>query len=430
MRRILVSLLAVATIAGSLSLATPPAAASDQIVIKQWYHQYGEEGTQDAVQRYADEYHKLNPNVTIQITWVPGDYATKLNAALQTGDAPDVYELPGITVDMVRAGQLATLDDLYTPDIIKDFGSAMGFETIENHIYGMKMITDSGAIYYRKSVLNAAGVKPPTTMDELIAAAKKLTTKTQAGLFIGNDGGKGELFAKLAIWSAGGEILKDGKAAFNTDRSVAAWKKMKELSDTGALLIGAPADWWDPSAFTDGLTAMQWNGLWAMPGIKKALGDDFGVVPWPKLDDKGTPGTWLGGWSEVVNAKSKNLDAAKAFAKWEWIDNTQIQQDWSVGYGFHIPPRASAAASADALKSGPAADVVSFASQYGHIEEPLYWDGTMDTALVDAISNVLSKNADPASELATAEKKVTDELAIVEKGASMSATMAATTATK
>ena len=38
-------------------------------------------------------------------------------------------------------------------------------------------------------------------------------------------------------------------------------------AQTGTFTLGAPTDWWDPSSFTQGLAAMQWCGLWAMPGI-------------------------------------------------------------------------------------------------------------------------------------------------------------------
>ena len=37
--------------------------AQDKIKLVQWYHQYGEEGTQQAAQRYAEEYTTINPNV-------------------------------------------------------------------------------------------------------------------------------------------------------------------------------------------------------------------------------------------------------------------------------------------------------------------------------------------------------------------------------
>ncbi len=424
------ALISLAMAAAIITVGLPPTAqaAAAPIVIKQWYHQYGEAGTQQAVQKYADEYHALHPDVTVQVNWILGDYTTKLSAALQTSDAPDVYEVsPFVTVDLVQANQVADLSDIYTPDVIKDFGSSMGFVTINNKPYGVKMINDPIGLYYRKSLLDAAGIKPPTTMDELIAAAKKLTTKTQSGLFMGNDYGKDARIAKLVIFSAGSDLTKDGKAVFNNDRTAQAWTKLKELVDSGSLLIGSPTDWWDPSALTSGAAAMQLCGMWALPGVKKALGDDFGVVPWPGLDAQGTPAATLGGWSEVVNPKSQNLDAAKAFVKWEWIENAQIQQDWSVAYGFHIPPRASVAASTDALSKGQAADFVAFTTKYAKLEGGPYWTPAMDQALIDSIADILTNGADPKAAMDTAAQKIDALLVSVgAPGASSAATPAAT----
>ena len=62
------------------------------------------------------------------------------------------------------------------------------------------MVDDMGVLYYRKSMLDKAGVKPPTTIDELIAASKALTTKDQKGLFIGNDAGVTPRSAAARCW--------------------------------------------------------------------------------------------------------------------------------------------------------------------------------------------------------------------------------------
>ncbi len=154
---------------------------------------------------------------------------------------------------------------------------------------------------------------------------------------------------------------------------------------------------------------MTWNGLWAMPGIKKALSEDFGVLPFPSMGTSGKPVVYLGGWSAMVNAKSKHIDEAKAFTKWLWIENAKAQEDWSLSYGFHIPPRISVAQNATALKTGQAAEVLALTSKYGYVDNPL-WNGAMGTALGDAMTNVINNGADPKAELATAEGKVQAEL--------------------
>jgi multiple sugar transport system substrate-binding protein len=184
---------------------------------------------------------------------------------------------------------------------------------------------------------------------------------------------------------------------------------VKELNDSGALLVGAPTDWWDPSAFTQGLAAMQWTGLWAMPGIRDGIGDDFGVLPWPALDAEGAPATLWGGWNELVNGKTQYMEQSKKLAAWLWIENTEIQQDWSLSYGFHVPPRKSAAAAAEPLKDGPPAEAVKFLNDHGRIMPPQH-TSAMNTIELDALTNIVKNGADAAAEVATAAERCQAEL--------------------
>ena len=93
---------------------------------------------------------------------------------------------------------------------------------MDGKIYQVKMVDDMGVLYYRKSMLDKAGVQPPTTIDELIAASKALNTKDQKGLFIGNDAGVtpsfggGSLLGPI-LWTVGSDYLTaDNKPGFTT----------------------------------------------------------------------------------------------------------------------------------------------------------------------------------------------------------------------
>jgi multiple sugar transport system substrate-binding protein len=92
--------------------------------------------------------------------------------------------------------------------------------------------------------------------------------------------------------------------------------------------------------------------------------------------------------------RQPNIDAARAYAKWLWIDRTDYQEDWSLSYGFHIPPRKIVAAKATKLKSGQAADAVRLSSQYGVSDNPA-WTPTMQIALSDAVTNIVRKGKGP-----------------------------------
>ncbi len=388
--------------------AADAVAEGDLVQLTHWYHQYGEEGTQEAAARYAEEC-GAEVGADVEMVWVPGEYGDKLNAALLTDEAPDVFET-SLNLDLVRSGLVAPLDDIYG-DALDDFApQALASNTIDGTLYGVKMIDDMGLLYYRKSMLEEAGVEPPTTLAELGDAIDALSQDRVKGLFMGNDGGIGVMASNI-LWSSGNERLDGTEVGFDNERTVEAFAEAQDfLANHGdGILVGAPTDWWDPSAFNDGLVAMQWTGLWAMPGIQAALGDDFGVVPWPALDAEGEPVTFWGGWSQFVNAKGDNVDKAKEYVQCLWINNTDIQQDWALSYGFHVPPRKSAAAEAEPLQTGPAAEAVEILYANGHADPPI-WNGAMGTAYNDAVDNILRNGADPAAELQAAAETVRAEL--------------------
>ncbi|WP_416967841.1 ABC transporter substrate-binding protein [Streptomyces sp. 4F14] len=369
----------------------------------QYFHAYGEAGVEQAVKKYAKAYKDAN----VSTQWITGsNFEQKLFAALLTDNAPDVFEFHP-QIQLVKSGQVADLTDIIAP-VKSDFNQAdITSHTVDGKIYGVRMIDDPQFFYYRPSMFEKAKIEVPKTLDELIEAAKALTTSKVKGAYLGNDITPVQ---SPLIWSAGADTLTaDNKPAFNTDAVAAGLKQMRGLFTSGNLLLGAPADWWDPSAFTQGLTAMQWCGMWAMPVMQKALGDDIGIFPFPKIGTAGKESVINGGWSMFVNAKGKNVEAAKEYVKWLWIDQKQYQEDFATSYGFHIPPRTSLAESATKLKSGLPAEGVKLFNQFGHFDN-IGWTQAMISSINDVVANSIRKGDDPKAQLDAAEKKVDAEL--------------------
>lgn len=369
----------------------------------QMFHAYGEAGTEQAIKRYAKAY--KDANVTTQ--WITSsDFESKLFSALLTDNAPDLFEFHP-QIQMVKSGQVADLTDIVEP-VKDDFNPAdIKSHTVDGKIYGVRMIDDPQFFFYRKSMLEKAKVEVPTTFDELMEAAAKLTTGKVKGLYMGNDL---HSVNDTLIWSAGAQHLDEkNQIAYHTDGVVEGLKKMRTLFTSGNLLLGAPTESWDPSSFNQGLCAIQFCGMWAMPAIQDALGDDWGVFPFPKVTDNGKQSVYNGGWSMFVNAKGKNVDAAKEYVKWLWIDQKEYQEDWATSYGFHIPPRTSLAESATKLKSGNAAEGVKLFNEFGHFDN-IGWTQAMRTAFEDVFANCVRKNMDPEKALDRCDAAVDREL--------------------
>ncbi|MFF8989975.1 ABC transporter substrate-binding protein [Streptomyces sp. NPDC014983] len=379
--------------------------SSGGVRLAQWYHQYGEPGTEQAVQRYAAAYKKAH--VTVQ--WRPGNYDQQTAAALLTDSGPDVFEVNGPSLDQIQGGQVEDLTALLD-GVRDDFNPAvLEPKTYQGKIYGIPQTIDMQMLYYRKSMLRDAGVRAPQTLDELVDAAHKLTSSKVKGLFLGNDGGAGVL-GGTPLYAAGLRLVtEDGKAGFDDPAAARTLGKLHRLYADRSLLLGAPADWSDPSAFLQGLTAMQWSGLWALPQVQKELGDDFGVLPFPKDGTAGKPAVPVGAYGAAVSARSRHKEAAKEYVKWLWVERTDDQEDFALGYGFHIPARISLAEKAGRLKSGAAADAVRFATEHGYAQ-PLLWTPAAQTAYQDALSRIIKDGASPEDELRGVVRKVSAEL--------------------
>ncbi|MFC5639758.1 ABC transporter substrate-binding protein [Kitasatospora cinereorecta] len=385
-------------VAGAAVTACSPFTSGPEITLQQWYHAYGEAGTKEAVKRYAAAYTKANPKVAVNITWVTDEYEAHVTSMLEADRGPDLFEFADFRRRLVLDGRVAPLDDVIRDYQVEFSRSTLDVATVNNRIYGIKMVDDIMMLYYRKSALAKARINPPTTFDELVHAAKVLTGNDRKGLYVGTNG-IGDA-GYLLLWSAGQELVRGNRVAFNTPEAAQALAGLRRLTESKVLLKDLPGDWQDPTPFIQGTVAMQWCGLWAMPAIDKQLEDDYGVLPWPSFGTSGAPVTRVGGWYQLVNAKSAHLEEAKKYAAWLWLQQSAIQKDFSVSYGFHVPARSTVAATTVQLVRNAAADnTVDLARRYGR-SFPNIWNagGTaFDTALT-----AIAGGSDPAGELSKA----------------------------
>jgi len=389
----------------SSASATGGASAS-RVQLTQWYHEYGEEGVEDAVKRYAAGYQPAE----VSVKWNPGEYAKLVSAALLTDDVPDVFEYGnGPTLDMIKAGQVVDLTDTLGEARSQFAPSVLAAMTWDDKVWAIPQTIDMQMIYYRKSLLEKAGVQPPTTLDELVTTARAVQTKDIGGFFAGNDGGLGVLGNQF-IWASGHEQVNEDRTGigFDDPAMYAALTAWRDFSKDG-LLESASKDWFDAAPFVNEETAMQWTGLWVLPEVQEAFGDDFGVVPFPAIGSTGRQVVPFGAFSSCVSAKGTDPEAAKAFVKWLWVDQEADQVDFSNSYGVHIPAKPALVPQATKIASGAGAEAARFVTDFGHAPS-LLWTPATSQAYTDALSNVVRKNADPQKEIAAVARKARTEL--------------------
>ncbi|MBS4102341.1 extracellular solute-binding protein [Tsukamurella paurometabola] len=404
---------AVLTGLGGLALAGALAACGDagrgapRGDLRVWFHQYGEQGAQEALARYAADY----PKGGVRVSSFPADYDERVSSALGGDDGPDVFEFAnGPTIDMITSGQVADLTGLLG-DARSDFTPALLERmTSGGRVYGIPQVTDMQLLVYRKSLLAQAGVVPPRTLDELVSAARALNRGTVKGLFLGNSGGA-DVLGGVLLWSAGRDYLTpDRRPGFVAEEVAAGLRTMRGLFTSGDLLLGAARDWPDPSVFIAGEAAMQWTGLWALPAIRAALGDDVGVRPFPAIGRNGATSVPFGAYGAAVNARG-DVDRAKDFVRWLWVDRTDLQLDWAQRYGLHVPSRRSLVPQATQLATGLFNEAADLVNTVGHPQTPLLWTPRSAAAYRDALDRVIRGGAEPMAELRAVASVVEAELA-------------------
>ncbi|NJN49807.1 MAG: extracellular solute-binding protein, partial [Alkalinema sp. RL_2_19] len=123
------------------------------------------------------EFERQNPDISVQT--IEGPSATNLVEDLYTsafllGDSP--YDLVYMDIVWVpkfaAAGWLMPLNDQIPSAELKDFLKAdLAEEPITARSIDSPARSDAGMLYYRKDLLDEAGLKPPHTVPELLAAA-------------------------------------------------------------------------------------------------------------------------------------------------------------------------------------------------------------------------------------------------------------------
>lgn len=398
------------------SSSAPSAGASGTGKLLQWYHEYGEKGTKEAVERYA----KAFKGADVTVKWNLGtDYMTLLATTLLSGNGvPDVFESEnGATLDMIQKGQVADLTDTVGADTSKFSKPVLDRMTYQGKIWAVPQVVDMQMLYYRKSVLAKAKVDPPKTFAGLVAAAKAVKTDTMGGFFAGNDGGLGVL-ADLLIWSAGFEQLNSDETGlgFMESNFFDAVNAYRDFYNSGALLTSASKDWFDGSPFINGETAMQWTGLWALNDIKKKWGDDFGVLPFPSIGSTGRQAVPFGAYGSCAATKgtNHNIPVAEEYIKWLWIDQTDKQIDFANSFGTHIPAQPALVSQASQISSGAGKEAAGFVDKLGHASG-LLWTSTISDSFNAALTNVVKKKANAQSEFAGVQKTAQGELKRIKK---------------
>jgi N,N'-diacetylchitobiose transport system substrate-binding protein len=285
---------------------------------------------QSVVDGVNAEFKAKHPNVTVNVEiqqW--SDVTTKLDTAFAGSNPPDVMELGNTLVAKYAAA--GALQDITAKKGTFE-NSATWLQsltdscTFQGKLYCVPYYAGSRAIIYRKDMFDAAGVKPPTSLDELLSVgqtlmAKNGTDKNFSALYFP---GKYWYAAAPFVWDFGGDIATSsgGKWTGTLDSSQAQ-QGLSTLNSLVAKLSRADKtgdELKQDQAFAQGHIAMIVANGWEVGVItdpksgNPSLKDKLGAFPIPSHNPGQTAPVFLGGSDLAIAAKSKNQSLAQ-----EWV---------------------------------------------------------------------------------------------------------------
>lgn len=270
---------------------------------------------------YKDEFAKLSGGASFEIDYLnENDRRAKTKADASTIGKYNVYYVDEANIALfASSGWVVPLTDYYPREYdYADFDPGrQKVATYDGKVWFAPITGGGDLMVYRKDLLEAAGIKPPTTLDELKVAVKALHQPDKGiyGIALRGQRGSG---ANVWRWMPyfkgfGGEWFDGNTPKFNSEAAVKATETYLDLFQYSA--PGTKTGGWDEStgAFTSGQVAILIEstplvGMAIDPKSSQVAGK-VGYLPPP------TPLTGGGyGHGLAIGTKANADDASKACA--------------------------------------------------------------------------------------------------------------------
>ena len=277
---------------------------------------------------------KKFPNYDIELTTLQyGDHHQALTTALATGQG--LHDIEAVEISFVgKFAEGGGLEDLNkAPYNAKTLASLFVNYTIpqatssDGRLVGMPADIGPGTTFYRKDLLDKAGVNPSemNTWEGYIAAGKKLQAKDKKVFLINNAAGAASLIWRTNIPAGEGIYFsKDNKVLVGPDnaRWVKAFTVAKQIRD--AKLDAKIGEWSNEwyEGFKTGTVATQFSGAWLQGHFQNWMAPETkGLWRVQDLPD-GAFAPWGGSFYAIPNA-SKNKVEAWNIIKYLTMDRAQ-----------------------------------------------------------------------------------------------------------
>lgn len=269
-----------------------------------------------------------NTDIDVELQLTPwSQYWTKLDAAMGSDSAADVFWMNTYLPKYAEAGVLEPLDEFIAADGVKmeDYESVVTDAYNYNGIqYGMPKGMDTVQVFYNKAIFETYGVEEPKagwTWEDMKKTASQLKTKIEEA---GSD--EYPILMELDpqpsffnfIAQSGGYVLSEDRktAGFSEEGTKKGYADMVSLMDEG-LMPGSEvlSDTKGTDLFLSQKGAMLFIGSWKTAVIDEAsFAEQVGTIAMPTKESSNT--SVIGGLGYAMNSSSKNKEAAWKLIKY------------------------------------------------------------------------------------------------------------------
>lgn len=302
--------------------------SQDPVVIDFWHHYSAQSPENETLMNVLiPKFEEENPGYKVNAVsheWAELHDKIIVSAGSESGDSlPDVARL-----DIAWVPEFQKMDVLVPLDKeMSDFSevsgnlldSAMSTGFVKGNYYAMALNTNTKILFYNEQALADAGVAVPTTMDELYAAAAKLSGTNANGQQVWglNEPALSGWNVLPYIWSNGGAITNDDytKATgyLNSEATVATIQKFADMYKDGQFTGFNSGDIPMTDGFGTGRYMMLLEGPWKTAEMDGAYPDfKYGTSDMPA----GAAGSHsvLGG-EDIAMFKGADSEGAWLFMK-------------------------------------------------------------------------------------------------------------------
>jgi multiple sugar transport system substrate-binding protein len=359
-----------ALLGGAAALAAPAIVQAQAAVTLRVFT--GGQQRPDVMRRILDVYQQRNPNIRAEVE-VGGATSDQQQQYLNTVLASRDATLDLMLIDVIRPAQWAAarwaepLDPFLGAErdavMARYLPAYRDANIVGGRVMALPYFADAQFLYFRRDLLERAGLAPPTTWEEVISHSRTILAREQAanpnlrGFSTAGAPIEGTVCTLLVpMWGAGGNLTDaqgrlalDGPAA---RRSLQLWSQMREAGVTPQNLAEIVTDRIRLD-FQAGnlLFAMQWGYAWNrfQNDSDSQVKDRVGVVPLPGFAG-GEPATCIGGWQIAVSAFGRNKPQAVALAR--FLSSPEVSKMQAIA-ASHLPVFPEVYQDAEVLAANP-----------------------------------------------------------------------------